>query len=159
MSSGDVSSARLTETAELSTIDMALEVVQLPVADVDRAKRFYQSLGWRFDIDLVASDDLRTVQFTPPHSPCSIQFGKGRMTAEPGSAQGTYLVVADIEAARIDLIRRGVEVSEVEVQRPPGLDAPEGRSYFAQATFSDPDGNGWVLQEVTTRLPGRAWED
>ena len=160
MSSGDdVGNATSPETAELSTIDMALEVVQLPVSDVDRAKRFYQSLGWRFDIDLVVSDDFRTVQFTPPHSQCSIQFGKGRTMAEPGSAQGMFLVVADIDAARDDLISRGVEVSEVEVRRPPGLEAPEGRSYFAQASFSDPDGNGWVLQEVTTRIPGRAWED
>jgi catechol 2,3-dioxygenase-like lactoylglutathione lyase family enzyme len=159
MSSSDVGSATSTETAELSTIDMALEVVQLPVADVDRAKRFYQSLGWRFDIDLVVSDDFRTVQFTPVHSQCSIQFGKGRTTAEPGSAQGLFLVVADIDAARADLTSRGVEVSEVEVQRPPGLEAPEGRSYFAQASFRDPDGNGWVLQEVTTRLPGREWKD
>jgi catechol 2,3-dioxygenase-like lactoylglutathione lyase family enzyme len=138
---------------------MALEFVQLPVSDVDRAKRFYQSLGWRFDIDLVVSDDVRTVQFTPPHSQCSIQFGKGRTMAEPGSAQGLVLVVADIDAARDDPISRGVEVSKVEVRRPPGLEAPEGRSYFAQASFSDPDGNGWVLQEITTRLPGRAWED
>src|SRR3954447_15500507 len=155
----DVHSATSTETAEPSTIDMALEVVQLPVADVDRAKRFYQRLGWRFDIDLVVGDDFRTVQFTPPHSQCSIQFGKGRTTAEPGSAQGMFLVVADIDAARDDLIGRGVDVSEVAVQRPPGLEAPEGRSYFALATFSDPDGNGWVLQEVTTRLPGREWTD
>jgi catechol 2,3-dioxygenase-like lactoylglutathione lyase family enzyme len=155
----DVGSATSTETAELSTIDMALEVVQVPVSDVDRAKRFYQSLGWRFDIDLVVSDDVRTVQITPPHSQCSIQFGKGRTTAEPGSAQGMILVVNDIDAARDDLISRGVDVSEVEVRRPPGLEAPEGRSYFAQASFSDPDGNGWVLQEVTTRLPGREWQD
>ena len=159
MTSSDVSSGTSTETTELSTIDMALEVVQLPVSDVDRAKRFYQSLGWRFDIDLVVSDDFRNLQFTPPHSQCSIQFGRGRTTAEPGSAQGMILVVADIDAARDDLISRGVEVSQVEVRRPPGIDAPEGRSYFAQASFSDPDGNGWVLQEVTSRLPGRAWED
>ena len=147
------------ETAELSTIDMALEVVQLPVSDVDRAKDFYRSLGWRFDIDLVVSDELRTVQFTPPHSPCSIQFGRGRTSAEPGSAQGMFLVVSDIDAARADLVSRGVDVSEVQVQRPPGLDAPEGRSYFAQASFRDPDGNSWILQEVTSRLPGRTWED
>src|SRR3954447_1680260 len=158
MTSPDVGNAT-SKTAEPSTIDMALEVVQLPVADVDRAKRFYQRLGWRFDIDLVVGDDFRTVQFTPPHSQCSIQFGRGRTTAEPGSAQGLFLVVADIDAARADLLSRGVEVSEVEVRRPPGLEAPEGRSYFAQASFSDPDGNGWVLQEVTTRLPGREWED
>jgi catechol 2,3-dioxygenase-like lactoylglutathione lyase family enzyme len=158
MTSTDVGNAT-TKTAEPSTIDMALEVVQLPVADIDRAKQFYLSLGWRFDIDLVVSDDFRTVQFTPRHSQCSIQFGKGRTTAEPGSAQGLILVVADIDAARSDLLSRGVEVSEVEVRRPPGLEAPEGRSYFAQASFKDPDGNSWILQEVTTRLPGREWED
>jgi catechol 2,3-dioxygenase-like lactoylglutathione lyase family enzyme len=137
---------------------MALEVVQLPVSDIDRAKSFYANLGWRFDIDLAVSEDSRTVQFTPPHSQCSIQFGRGRTTAEPGSAQGMFLVVADIDAARSDLLNRGVDVSEVAVRKPPGLDAP-GRSYFAQATFSDPDGNGWILQEVTNRIPGRAWED
>ena len=155
----DVGSATSTSTAEPSTIDMNLEVVQLPVSDIDRAKRFYESLGWRFDIDLVVSDDFRTVQFTPPHSGCSIQFGRGRTKAEPGSAQGMFLVVSDIDAARDDLIRRGVDVSEVQVQAPPGLDASAGRSYFAQASFSDPDGNSWVLQEVTSRLPGREWED
>ena len=159
MSSSNVGSASSTETAELSTIDMALEVVTLPVSDIDRAKRFYQSLGWRFDIDLVVGDVIRTVQFTPPHSACSIQFGRGRTKAEPGSAQGTYLVVSDIDAARGDLVRRGVNVSEVTVQVPPGLDASAGRSYFATATFSDPDGNSWVLQEVTNRLPGREWLD
>src|SRR3954453_22806993 len=148
-----------TETTDLSTIDMKLEVVTLPVSDVDRAKRFYGSLGWRFDIDLVVSDEIRTVQFTPPHSGCSIQFGKGGTTASPGSAQSTFLVVDDIDAAREDLVRRGVDVSEVQEARPPGFDAPEGeRSYFARAAFSDPDGNSWVLQEVTTRLPGREWE-
>jgi catechol 2,3-dioxygenase-like lactoylglutathione lyase family enzyme len=160
MASTDVSGETSTETPEISKIDMALEVVTLPVADVDRAKSFYQSLGWRFDIDLVLSDDVRTVQFTPPRSPCSIQFGKGGTSAEPGSAQKTFLVVSDIDAAREDLIGRGVEVSEVEEARPPGFDAPEGeRSYFARASFSDPDGNSWVLQEITTRLPGREWED
>jgi catechol 2,3-dioxygenase-like lactoylglutathione lyase family enzyme len=159
MSSTDVGSASSMEGTELGT-DMALEVVTLPVSDVDRAKSFYQSLGWRFDIDLVVSDDIRTVQFTPPHSQCSIQFGKGGTTAEPGSAAGLILVVDDIEAARDDLICRGVDVSEVEEARPPGFDAPEGeRSYFARASFSDPDGNSWVLQEVTTRLPGREWGD
>jgi catechol 2,3-dioxygenase-like lactoylglutathione lyase family enzyme len=160
MSSTDVGSAASTDTAELSAIDMALEVVTLPVSDVDQAKRFYGSLGWRFDIDLVVSDDIRTVQFTPPHSGCSIQFGKGGTTAEPGSAQAMILVVADIDAARDDLIGRGVDVSEVQEARPPGFDLPEGeRSYFARSSFSDPDGNRWVLQEVTTRLPGREWED
>ena len=160
MSSTDVGSASSTATAELSTIDMNLEVVTLPVSDVDRAKRFYQSLGWRFDIDLVVSDDVRTVQFTPPHSQCSIQFGKGGTTAEPGSAQAMFLVVTDINAARDDLVSRGVDVSEVQEARPPGFDGPAAeRSYFARASFSDPDGNRWVLQEITTRLPGREWED
>jgi catechol 2,3-dioxygenase-like lactoylglutathione lyase family enzyme len=158
MSSTDAGSAASTEATELSTIDMNLEVVTLPVSDVDRAKSFYQSLGWRFDIDLVVSDDFRVVQMTPLHSQCSIQFGKGRTTAEPGSAQALILVVDDIDAARDDLVGRGVDVSEVQEQRPPGLDAP-GRSYFARASFSDPDGNSWELQEVTTRLPGREWED
>jgi catechol 2,3-dioxygenase-like lactoylglutathione lyase family enzyme len=156
MTSSDASGS--SDTVELSTIDMALEVVLLPVSDVDRAKRFYQGLGWRFDIDLVVSDDVRTVQMTPPHSACSIQFGKGGTTAAPGSAQGMILVVSDIDDARDDLVRRGVEVSDVQVQRPPGFDAA-GRSYFARASFSDPDGNTWVLQEVTTRLPGREWDD
>jgi len=160
MSSTDAGSATSMETAELSTVDMALEVVTIPVSDVDRAKSFYQSLGWRFDIDLVVSDDFRVLQFTPLHSQCSIQFGKGRTTAEPGSAQGLILVVDDIDAARDALVSRGVDVSEVEEARPPGFDAPEGeRSYFARASFSDPDGNGWELQEITTRLPGREWED
>ena len=139
-------------------VDMKLEVVTLPVSDVDRAKGFYEGLGWRLDIDLVISDDIRTVQITPPHSQCSIQFGKGGTTAEPGSAQGLILVVEDIEAAREGLVSRGVEVSEVVEARPPGFDSP-GRSYFARATFSDPDGNAWQLQEITTRLPGREWED
>jgi len=156
--STDVGQAGAAETQEVSAIDMNLEVVTLPVSDIDRAKDFYLSLGWRFDIDLVVSDDLRVVQVTPPHSQCSIQFGKGRTTAAPGSAQAMILVVGDIDAARADLISRGVEVSEVQEARPPGLDSP-GRSYFARATFSDPDGNGWELQEVTTRLPGREWAD
>jgi catechol 2,3-dioxygenase-like lactoylglutathione lyase family enzyme len=149
-----------TEAPAVGTVDMKLEVVTLPVSDVDRAKSFYESLGWRFDIDLVVSDDFRVVQMTPPHSQCSIQFGKGRTTAEPGSAQALILVVDDIDAARDGLVSRGVDVSEVQEQRPPGLDAPAGeRSYFARASFSDPDGNSWELQEVTTRLPGREWED
>ena len=158
MASTDEGGATSMEMAELGTIDMGLEVVTLPVSDVDRAKGFYQSLGWRLDIDLVVSDDMRTVQFTPPHSGCSIQFGKGGTTAEPGSAQGLILVVDDIDAARDGLVSRGVEVSEVQEARPPGFDSP-GRSYFARASFSDPDGNRWVLQEVTARLPGREWDD
>jgi catechol 2,3-dioxygenase-like lactoylglutathione lyase family enzyme len=159
MSSTDVSTAGSTETAELSTIDMGLEVVTVPVSDVDRAKRFYQNLGWRLDIDLEVSDDFRQVQMTPPHSPCSIHFGKGITTMEPGSLEKLYLAVKDIDAAREDLISRGVDVSDVQEQaKPPALDGP-GRSYFAYASFSDPDGNGWLLQEITTRLPGREWED
>jgi catechol 2,3-dioxygenase-like lactoylglutathione lyase family enzyme len=139
-------------------VDMKLEVVTLPVSDVDRAKTFYESLGWRLDIDLVISDEVRTVQFTPPHSACSIQVGKGGTAAAPGSAQGLILVVDDIDAAREDLIGRGVDVGEVEEARPPGFEEA-GRSYFARAPFSDPDGNRWVLQEITTRLPGREWDD
>ncbi len=157
MSSTDVSSAASTETAAVGTIDMALEVVTVPVSDVDRAKRFYQSLGWREDIDLDGGD-IRNVQFTPPHSQCSIHFGKGLTDMEPGSLDRVYLAVEDVDAARDDLISRGVDVSEVDESKPPGFDSP-GRSYFAVASFSDPDGNRWVLQEVTTRLPGREWED
>ena len=161
MSSTDVSTAPSAETPELSTIDMALEVVTVPVSDVDRALRFYQSLGWRLDIDIVVGDDFRQVQMTPPHSQCSIHFGKGLPDTdmEPGTLDRVFLAVKDIDAAREDLVSRGVNVSEVEEQpKPPGLDLP-GRSYFAYASFSDPDGNGWLLQEVTTRLPGREWQD
>jgi catechol 2,3-dioxygenase-like lactoylglutathione lyase family enzyme len=157
MSSTDVS-GKTDQAGGPLGVDMNLEVVTLPVDDVDRAKAFYQSLGWRLDIDLVISEEVRNVQFTPPHSGCSIQFGKGRTAAAPGSAQAMILVVKDIDAAREDLINRGVEVSEVQEVKPPGFDAP-GRSYFARASFSDPDGNGWELQEITTRLPGRTWED
>jgi catechol 2,3-dioxygenase-like lactoylglutathione lyase family enzyme len=151
--SGEATSATSTQG-----VDMNLEVVTLPVSDVDRAKSFYERLGWRFDIDLVVSDEMRTVQFTPPHSQCSIQFGKGGTAAAPGSAAGMILVVSDIEAARDDLVSRGIDVSEVQVARPPGFDE-NARSYFARASFSDPDGNRWQLQEITTRLPGREWED
>ena len=158
MSSTDVSGQTTGQAESALGVDMNLEVVTLPVADVDRSKAFYQSLGWRLDIDLVIGDQVRTVQFTPPHSGCSIQFGKGGTTAEPGSAQAMILVVSDIDAAREDLINRGVEVSEVQEMKPSGFDAP-GRSYFARASFSDPDGNAWQLQEITTRLPGREWED
>ena len=160
MSSTDERTASSRETSELSPIDMALEVVTVPVSDVDRAKRFYQSLGWRLDIDLVVSDQIRNVQMTPPHSQCSIHFGKGFTTMEPGSLDRLYLAVKDIDAAREDLLGRGVDVSEVEEQpKPPGFPDSPGRSYFAYASFRDPDGNRWLLQEVTTRLPGREWED
>ena len=162
MSSTDVGSAGST-IAEVSTIDMGLEVVTVPVSDVERAKRFYQSLGWREDVDLVLSEDIRLVQMTPPHSSCSIHFGKGVPgidAMEPGSLQRVYLAVKDIDAAREDLLSRGVEVSEVDEQpKPPGFPDSLGRSYFTYASFSDPDGNGWLLQEVTTRLPGREWDD
>jgi catechol 2,3-dioxygenase-like lactoylglutathione lyase family enzyme len=158
MSSTDISTESTSRTQSPPGVDLNLEVVTLPVADVDRAKRFYETLGWRLDIDLVISEDLRTVQFTPQHSGCSIQIGKGATTAEPGSAQGLILVTTDIAAARADLLDRGVDVSEIQEARPPGFEEA-GRSYFARASFTDPDGNGWVLQEVTTRLPGREWED
>lgn len=125
-----------------------------------RAKSFYQNLGWRLDADIVRGDNFRVVQLTPPHSQCSISFGKGLTTAEPGSAQRLLLVVSDISAARADLISRGAKVSDVfhlDGGRVPGPD-PEGRSYQTYAAFSDPDGNGWLLQEIRTRLPGREWE-
>jgi catechol 2,3-dioxygenase-like lactoylglutathione lyase family enzyme len=139
-------------------VDSKLEVVAIPVADVDRARRFYQGLGWRLDADLSLGAERRVVQLTPPGSQCSIQFGKGVTTAAPGSAQGLILVVYDIEAARAQLVGRKVEVSEVFHLGEKGVEAgpdPEGRSYFSRATFADPDGNGWMLQEIRTRLPGR----
>jgi catechol 2,3-dioxygenase-like lactoylglutathione lyase family enzyme len=148
-------------TASVGNVDMKLEVVVIPVSDVDRAKQFYASLGWRLDADFPISDELRVVQLTPPGSGCSVQFGEGVTSAAPGSAQNLILVVSDIEAARDGLIGRGVEVSEVShgnrfstEGRESGPD-PEHASYRTFATFDDPDGNGWVLQEVTTRLPGR----
>ena len=161
MSSTDASGNTSTEMPEAGAVDMKLEVVTLPVSDVDRAKRFYQSLGWRLDADIVVGDNFRVVQFTPTHSACSIAFGKGITTGEPGSVQRLILAVYDIDAARADLISRGVEVNEVfhlAGGRVPGPD-PEGRSYQTYASFSDPDGNGWLLQEIKTRLPGREWED
>ena len=159
MSSTQTSGESTTDAPSARAIDMKLEVVTVPVSDVDRAKSFYESLGWRLDIDLAVGDEVRNVQFTPPHSQCSIHIGKGLTPMEPGSLDRVMLAVEDVEAAREDLISRGVDVSEVEVRKPPGFESIEGRSYFAQATFSDPDGNGWVLQEITTRLPGREWDD
>jgi catechol 2,3-dioxygenase-like lactoylglutathione lyase family enzyme len=144
------------------TVDMKLEVVTVPVSDVDRAKDFYLGLGWRLDADLAFGEDARGVQVTPPRSACSITFGKGLTTAEPGSAQRMELVVEDIEAARDDLVGRGVEVGEIFHRDGPNLlpgPDPERRSYLSYASFNDPDGNSWLLQEVTTRAPGRAWED
>ena len=148
--------------------DMKLEVVVLGVSDVDRAKEFYQSLGWRLDIDFAAGD-FRGVQMTPHNSEASIIFGKGVTSAKPGSAHELVLAVDDIDAARKDLLARGVNVSEVfhyaggpfnnTVQNPRvGGRDPEGRSYFSFASFEDPDGNGWLLQEIQTRLPGREWQ-
>jgi catechol 2,3-dioxygenase-like lactoylglutathione lyase family enzyme len=160
MSSTGESTKTSMEAPKPGTIDMKLEVVTVPVSDVERAKRFYQSLGWRLDADFSVGDDVRLVQMTPPHSQCSIHFGKGFTTTEPGSLERLYLAVEDIDAAREDLVSRGVDVSEVEEQpKPPGFPDSPGRSYFAYASFQDPDGNGWLLQEVTTRLPGRVWED
>ncbi len=139
--------------------DMKLEVVVIPVSDVDRAKRFYDGLGWRLDADFNFSDAFHVVQFTPPGSDCSVHFGTGLTDAAPGSARGLFLVVSDIVATHDALVARGVAVSEVfhrGVGEPaqPGPD-PERRSYFSYATFRDPDGNEWLLQEVTARLPGR----
>jgi catechol 2,3-dioxygenase-like lactoylglutathione lyase family enzyme len=148
-------------STQVGTVDMKLEVVTLPVSDVDRAKLFYESLGWRLDADIVRGENFRVVQLTPPHSACSISFGKGLTAAEPGSAERLLLAVSDIDAAREALISRGVEVSGVfhlEGGPVPGRD-PQGRSYQTYASFTDPDGNGWLLQEITTRLPGREWED
>jgi catechol 2,3-dioxygenase-like lactoylglutathione lyase family enzyme len=142
------------------TVDLKLEVVVIPVSDVDRAKRFYDGLGWRLDADFIAGDNWRGVQFTPPGSPCSIHFGKGITTAAPGSSKNLYLVVSDMEAARAELNNRGASVSAAfhfnDFGEPPtpGPD-PQGASYRTYATFSDPDGNSWLLQEVKTRLPGR----
>jgi catechol 2,3-dioxygenase-like lactoylglutathione lyase family enzyme len=157
MASTDASSQD--QGPETGTVDMKLEVVTLPVADVDRAKSFYQSLGWRLDADIVRGDAFRAVQFTPPRSACSIAFGRGLTAGQPGSVQRLILAVTGIDTARADLITRGAEVSEVfhlDGGRVPGPD-PQGRSYQTYASFSDPDGNGWLLQEVTTRLPGREW--
>ncbi len=147
-------------------MDMRLEVVVLPVTDVDRAKNFYKALGWREDADLATGADFRVVQFTPPGSPCSIIFGAGLTSAAPGSAQGLQLVVTDIEAARNELNGAGAQVSEVfhdagGVFHHAGTEArvagpaPDHQSYGSFASFSDPDGNGWLIQEITTRLPGR----
>ena len=147
-------------------MDLKLEVVVLPVADVDRAKAFYESLGFRLDADFPGDDGFRVVQLTPPGSPTSIIFGSGVTSAAPGATQGLYLVVDDIEAARDDLAGRGVDISEVyhdaggvfehagTTHRLPGPD-PNRTSYSSFASFTDPDGNGWLLQEITERLPGR----
>jgi len=154
--------------ADAQKVDLKLEAFAIPVADVDRSKKFYSGLGWRLDADFPFDNGFRVVQFTPPGSPCSIQFGTKLTSAAPGSAQGIYLVVSNIEAARKELAARGVKISEVFHIHVPGAQfqpdgggdrvagpAPDHASYRSYATFSDPDGNGWLLQEVTTRLPGR----
>ncbi|PYV87468.1 MAG: bleomycin resistance protein [Acidobacteria bacterium] len=158
-----------TQIAKAKSVNMKLEVVLLGVSDVNRAKAFYENLGWRLDIDMAAGDDFRGVQMTPPNSEASIIFGKGIASAKPGSANNLVLAVDDIDAARDDLVARGVDVSEVfhyaggpfnnavENPRVGGRD-PEARSYFSFASFEDPDGNGWLLQEIQTRLPGREWK-
>ncbi|AWW43025.1 glyoxalase [Streptomyces sp. AS58] len=152
----------MSDTAEEPTVSMKIEVLVIPVADVDRALHFYQGLGWRLDADYEAGPAFRIVQLTPLGSECSIHLGRGLTPAAPGSAQGNYLVVDDIDQARADLIGRGVEVSEVfhhvydtGVQERVYGPAPDRRSYASFAAFSDPDGNGWVLQEVRERQPGR----
>jgi catechol 2,3-dioxygenase-like lactoylglutathione lyase family enzyme len=160
MSSTDVSAGASAEAPETGTVDMKIEVVALPVSDIDRAKAFYESLGWRLDADFVLAGG-RVCQFTPPHSECSIAFGDLLTKNEPGSVERLETVVSDIEAAREFLTGRGVEVSDyfhrTESGIEPGLD-PERRSYNSFATFSDPDGNEFLLQEITERLPGRVWE-
>jgi catechol 2,3-dioxygenase-like lactoylglutathione lyase family enzyme len=160
MSSIPARSDTASETSRARKVDMKLEVVVIPVSDVERATRFYGDLGWRLDADFVVGDAFRVVQFTPPGSPCSIHFGTGVTPSAPGSAQGLYLVVTDIVAARAELVDRGVDVSEVFHVAGPGqppLSGPDParRSYGSYAKFSDPDGNSWLLQEVTARLPGR----
>jgi catechol 2,3-dioxygenase-like lactoylglutathione lyase family enzyme len=156
MSITQTSNEHATRVSSAATVDLKLEVVAIPVSDVDRAKAFYESLGWTLDADFMIGKDFRAVQLTPPGSQCSIHLAT---TAAPGSAQGMFLVVSDIEAARRELIARGVDVTEVfhfdgDHHPLPGA-GPQGQSYTSYATFSDPDGNGWLLQEVKTRLPGR----
>ena len=167
MSSTQTMNEPATGMATTATADLKVEVVVIPVADVDRAKRFYEGLGWRLDADFAYRDEWRLVQLTPPGSPCSIMIGKGVTAAVPGSVQGTFLVVDDLDGARARLIGRGVDVSEVFHFQGDLLNArsnghtagrdPKGRSYFSFASFNDPDGNGWLLQEVTTRFPGRGF--
>jgi catechol 2,3-dioxygenase-like lactoylglutathione lyase family enzyme len=158
-------------SASAARVDMKLEVIVIPVSDVDRAKEFYGRLGWRLDADFASGNDFRVIQFTPPGSGCSVIFGANVTAAAPGSAQGLYLIVSDIEAARKELLGRGVEVSEVfhgdsgvyagtdepylfGRRRVSGPDSNHG-SYRSFVSFRDPDGNGWLFQEITTRLPGR----
>ena len=165
MGSTDVRRDQATSGPSVGLIDMRLEVVVVPVSDVDRAKAFYAGLGWRLDSDGADGDGFRIVQLTPPGSPCSIQFGSRVTNAAPGSTEHLYLVVPDIEAARNELAARGADVSEVFHERALGDrfhadghlsgPAPDHATYRSFATFADPDGNGWLLQEITSRRPGR----
>jgi catechol 2,3-dioxygenase-like lactoylglutathione lyase family enzyme len=158
------------ETSHAGTIDMKLEVVVIPVSDIDRAKRFYGDLGWRLDLDYTTENEFRVIQVTPPGSGCSVIFGENVTTATPGSVQGLHLVVSDIVAARNELIRRGIEIGELfhdaggvfHHARAEGLVSgpnPQRKSYASYASFSDPDGNAWVLQEITARLSGHIAAD
>ena len=166
MSSTEVSSGTAAAGPSTATVDLKLEVVVVPVADVDRAKGFYEGLGWRLDADFPGDDGFRVIQVTPPGSPCSVIFGSIITDAVPGSVDSTILVVSDIVPARDELVGRGVDVSEAfhdagGVFHHAGTDArvpapdPARGTYGSFASFSDPDGNGWMLQEITTRLPGR----
>ncbi len=165
MSTSEDSSSDASGTASVKAVDLKLEVVVIPVSDVDRAKEFYGGLGWRLDADFSFDNGFRVVQFTPPGSGASIQFGTDMTSGAPGSVQNLYLIVSDIEAARDELVAHGAEVSEVFHPAAPGaqfhldtsghLGGRSPDSYSSFASFSDPDGNGWLLQEITTRLPGR----
>jgi catechol 2,3-dioxygenase-like lactoylglutathione lyase family enzyme len=161
-----------TDTQGGRSVDLKFEAVVIPVADADRSKAFYSGLGWRLDADFSFDNGFRVVQFTPPGSPCSLQFGTKITAAEPGSAHGLYLIVSDIDAARSELIDRGAKVSDVFHAGSPGAQLqpddtsgrvsgrdPDHPSYNSFATFEDPDGNDWLLQEVTDRLPGRIDSD
>jgi catechol 2,3-dioxygenase-like lactoylglutathione lyase family enzyme len=172
MSSTQMSNEHTSQIPAAATVDLKFEVVVIPVSDVDRAKRFYEGLGWRLDADFAFDNGFRVVQFTPPGSGCSVQFGTNITSAAPGTSQGLYLVVSDIEAARDELVARGAGMSEVFHAGTPGAQfqrdgasgrvrgpAPDRASYFTFATFSDPDGNTWLLQEIKTRLPGRGFSN
>ncbi len=168
MSATEVHGTDQSPDAAVTNVDLKLEVVVIPVSDVDRAKEFYGRLGWRLDADFAFDNGVRVVQFTPPGSPGAIQFGAKMTSAAPGSAENLYLIVSDIEAGRDELIARGADVSDVFHSGAPGAQFkpdgasdrltgpdPDRASYRSFATFSDPDGNRWLLQEITTRLPGR----
>ena len=168
MSATEVHGSNQSPDAAVKNVDLKLEVVVIPVSNVDRAKEFYGRLGWRLDADFAFDNGVKVVQFTPPGSPAAIQFGAKMTSATPGSAENLYLIVSDIEAGRDELIARGAQVSEVFHAGAPGAQfqpdgagdrltgpAPDHSSYRSFATFSDPDGNRWLLQEITSRLPGR----